>query len=145
MEPKDFVVSIPSLAALPRSPLRKTGSVWRSTPPRSARPTRIGAIMRNAKLVVLTLVTALSALGCSVRMNPRPEYAGAAVTQPQSVDTFAVPYRNSWDSNADEVVRTPARPVSVGAAAEAVKSPAANPVKRPINGKNVVEERFGLR
>lgn len=102
--------------------------------------------MRNAKLVVLTLLTALSALGCSVRMNPRPEYAGAAVNQPVAVDTFAVPYRNSWDSNADDIAATtPARPVSVGANAEAVKSPVVNQVKRPINGKNVVEERFGLR
>ncbi len=113
--------------------------------PFRAFPTRIGAIMRNAKLVVLTLVTAISALGCSVRMNSHPEYAGATVNQPQASETFAVPYRNSWDSNSDDVAKTPARPVSVGAAAEAVKSPASNQVKRPVNTKNVVEERFGLR
>jgi hypothetical protein len=103
--------------------------------------------MRNAKLVVLTLVSALTALGCSVRMNSHPEYAGT-YAQPQEAETFGVPYRNSWDSNANELTPSRVRPASVGAAAEPVQTPAAAPgkvIKRPINQKQVVEQRFGLR
>ncbi|MFO0611281.1 MAG: hypothetical protein U0414_01740 [Polyangiaceae bacterium] len=103
--------------------------------------------MRNAKLVVLTLVSVFTALGCSVRMNARPEYAGA-YAQPQEAETFATPYKNSWDSNANELAPSRVRPVSVGAAAEAVQNPVASPgkvIKRPITQKQVVEQRFGLR
>lgn len=105
--------------------------------------------MRNAKLLILTLVSAVTALGCSVRMNSHPEYASAP--QAETADTFAVPYRNAWDSNAnDPVVNTPVRPASVGrtGAAEAVKtsptSVPAQPARRPVT-KRVVEERFSLR
>lgn len=101
--------------------------------------------MRNAKLLLLTLVSAVTALGCSVRTNAHPEYA-APTWQAPVAETFAVPYKNAWDSNAGEVEVVRARPSSVGAAAEAVKSPVVTPASgKPIKTKQVLQERFGLR
>lgn len=111
-----------------------------------AESSALGAIMRNAKLVVLTLVSAVTALGCSVRMNSHPEYAAAA-PQPEAVETFSVPYRNAWDSNANDPQTERVRPASVAGngAAEAVQSPnTAQPGRKPINTKKLLEERFGL-
>lgn len=103
--------------------------------------------MRNAKLIVLTLVSAVTALGCSVRMNSHPEYAGAA-PQPEAVETFSVPYRNAWDSNAsDPQMQQRVRPTSVagnGAAEAVTTAGTAQPARPPLNTKKLLEERFGL-
>jgi hypothetical protein len=99
--------------------------------------------MRNAKLILLTVVTAFSALGCSIRMNSHPEYA-APPPAAETVETYS--YGNNWDTTTNLAVNQPARPSSVAGAAEAVKSPkpAASPAAKPPVTRNMVEKTFSL-